>query len=42
MAHRKSNRRMFWENSLFKFDHSARDQEGKRLRKREMMAEDSI
>ena len=43
MAHRKSisNRRMFWENSLFKFDHSARDQEGKRLRKREMMAEDS-
>ena len=41
MAHRKSNRRMFWENSLYKFDHSARDAEGQRVQKREMMAKDS-
>ena len=41
MSHRKSNRRMFWENSLYKFDHSARDAEGAPIRKREMMAEDS-
>ena len=41
MAHRKSNRRMFWENSMFKFDHSATDKEGNRIRKREMMAKDS-
>ena len=42
MAHRKSNRRMFWENSLYKFDHSARDKDGQRVRKREMMAKDSV
>ena len=41
MAHRKSNRRMFWENSMFKFDHSACDKDGNRMRKREMMAKDS-
>ena len=38
MAHRKSNRRMFWENSMYKFDHSARNKDGVPLRKREMMA----
>ena len=41
MSHRKSNRRMFWENSLYKFDHSSRDAEGAPIRKREMMAADS-
>ena len=40
-AHRKSNRRMFWENSMYKFDHSARNKDGVPLRKREMMAEKS-
>ena len=37
----QENRRMFWENSLYKFDHSARDAEGAPIRKRDMMAEDS-
>ena len=36
MSHRKSNRRMFWENSLYKCD-----AEGAPIRKREMMAKDS-
>ena len=32
---------MFWENSMYKFDHSARNKDGVPLRKREMMAEKS-
>ena len=42
MAHRISARRTGWQNSLFKFDHSARDPtSGKPLRKREKMNADS-
>ena len=33
---------MFWENSMYKFDHSARDAAGQRVRKREVMAKDSV
>ena len=32
---------MGWINSLFKFDHSQRDEEGRSLRCRELMCEDS-
>ena len=32
MANRTSNRKAFWCNSLFKFDHSVRNEEGKRVR----------
>ena len=42
MAHRVSGRRCQWQNQLMKFDFSARDKAGERVRKREMMAEDSI
>ena len=41
MSLRLSNRRMFWQNSMMKFDHSARDTDGKRVRRREVMAGDS-
>ena len=42
MAQRRSNRKLSWENSLWKFDHSARDANGDPVRRREMMAKDSI
>lgn len=35
MAHRISGRRCGWQNSMFKFDHSARDADGARVRRRE-------
>ena len=41
MAHRISGRRCGWQNSMFKFDHSARDADGARVRRREMMTNDS-
>ena len=41
MAHRLSARRTGWQHSIFKFDHSVRDAEGKRKRTRECMAQDS-
>ena len=42
MAHRLSGRRTGWQHSIFKYDHSVRDAEGKRKRTRELMAEDPV
>ena len=42
VSHRLSGRKMGWQNSLFKFDHSKRDPEtGESLREREVMCENS-
>ena len=40
-SHRVSDRRCAWINSMLKFDHSARDAKGERLRVREVMCEGS-